>query len=302
MQKIGFIGVGKVGLPICSHLLKSGYSVIGYRRGSLAEFEALGGIRAQSPAAVGAQAEIVFSCLPDAGALDEVMAGPLGLIASARPGQVVVELGSHPLRIKERYVAPFADKGVAFLDGEVSGTPGMMAQRKGVIYLGGPIEAVKAVEPVIVGFADLCIHLGEFGSATKVKLVNNLLVALHIAGAAQAMAIGLKTGVDPDLLIKAVAQGSGGSTQFAIRAPWMATRRFTPAHGLAHGLAHYLGGCKDLADEIGVATPILDCLIDLYARATPGIGERDVAALIEFFESSTSTPATCQDLREEQPT
>ena len=138
--------------------------------------------------------------------------------------------------------------------------------------------------PVVAGFADLCMHLGPFGSATKVKLVNNLLVALHIAGTAQAMAIGRKIGVDPELLIKAVAQGSGGSTQFAIRAPWMAERRFTPAQGLAGALAHYLDGCKDLADEVGVATPILDCLIDVFARATPGIGERDVAAMVEFFE------------------
>ncbi len=63
------------------------------------------------------------------------------------------------------------------------------------------------------------MHLGDFGAATKVKLVNNFLVALHIAGTAQAMALGLKTGVDKDLLVKAVATGSGGSLQFGIRAP-----------------------------------------------------------------------------------
>ena len=175
----------------------------------------------------------------------------------------------------------------------------MVAQRKGVIYLGGPADAVKAVEPVVAGFADLCMHPGEFGSATNVKLVNNLLVALHIAGAAQAMAIGLKIGVDPELLIKAVAQGSGGSTQFAIRAPWMAARRFTPPQGLAPALMHYLDGCKDLAGEIGVATPILDCLIDVYTRAAPRIGERDVAALIEFFETDKPTSASAKPAKEQ---
>jgi len=289
MQKVGFVGIGKIGLPICGNLIKSGYAVVGYRRSSLAEFEKLGGIPAPSPAAVGARADIVFSCLPNAAALDEVVCGPAGLLTSARAGQIVVELGSHPVPIKQRYVAPLAEKGAVFLDGEVSGTPGMVAQRKGVIYLGGPVDAVKRVEPVVAGFADLCMHLGAFGSATNVKLVNNLLVALHIAGTAQAMAIGLRIGVEPELLIKAVAQGSGGSTQFAIRAPWMAARRFTPVQGAPDALAHYLDGCKGLAGQIGIATPLLDCLVDIYARAIPGIGDRDVAALLEFFEANNRT-------------
>jgi len=285
MRKIGFVGIGKIGFPICDNLIKSGFPVVGYRRSSLAEFEKIGGIAGRSPADVGAQADVVFTCLPDDDALEDVVRGPQGLLKSARPGQIVVEFGSHPVPVKQQYVAPFAEKGVTFLDGEVSGTPGMVAQRKAVIYLGGPADAVEKIEPIISAFADLCLHLGDFGAATKVKLVNNFLVALHIAGAAQAMALGLKTGVDKDLLIKAVATGSGGSTQFAIRAPWMAERRFTPQQGSAAGLAHYLDTAKAMADDAGVATDLLDCLIDIFARAVPDVGSRDVAALLEFFES-----------------
>jgi 3-hydroxyisobutyrate dehydrogenase len=286
MQTIGFIGVGKIGLPICDHLIKKGHTVVGFRRSSLADFEKLGGVPAKSPADVGAQADIVFTCLPNDAALEEVVNGPDGLLKSARPGQVIVEFGSHPVPVKQQYVEPFAAKGATFLDGEVSGTPGMVIARKGVIYLGGPADAVKKIEPVIAAFADLCLHLGDFGAATKVKLVNNFLVALHIAGTAQAMALGLKTGVDKDLLIKAVATGSGGSTAFAIRAPWMAERKFMPQQGSAAGLAHYLDTAKDMAAEAGVATDLLDCLIDVYGRAVPGIGERDVAAILEYFETN----------------
>ena len=285
MQKIGFVGIGKIGLPICANLMKSGFPVVGYRRSSLAEFEQAGGIAARSPSDVGAQTEIVFTCLPDDAALDDVVRGPEGLLKSARPGQIVVEFGSHPVPVKQQYVAPFAAKGVTFLDGEVSGTPGMVVQRKGVIYLGGPLEAVSRIEPIVAGFADLCLHLGDFGAATKVKLVNNFLVALHIAGTAQAMALGLKTGVDKDLLIKAIATGSGSSTQFGIRAPWMAERRFMPQQGSAAGLAHYLDTAKAMADDAGVATDLLDCLIGVFARAVPDIGSRDVAAMLEFFET-----------------
>jgi 3-hydroxyisobutyrate dehydrogenase len=287
MDTIGFIGVGKIGFPICEHLIKKGYRVLGYRRGSLADFEKLGGVAAKSPAEIGAQANIVFTCLPTDEALETVVKGPNGLVHSARPGQIVVEFGSHSIPVKEQYVAPLAAKGAVFLDGEVSGTPGMVAARKGAIYLAGDRAAVNTIEPVVGAFADLCLYLGAFGSATKVKLINNLLVGLNIAGTAQAMAIGLKSGVDPALMIKAVASGSGGSTQFGIRAPWMAERRFMPQQGSAPGLAHYLDGAKELADSVGAATPLLDSLIDIFRQALPVIGERDVAAILEVFETKT---------------
>jgi 3-hydroxyisobutyrate dehydrogenase len=289
MQKIGFIGIGKIGLPICGHLIRTGYTVIGYRRSSLAEFESLGGVAAKSAADVGAAADHVFTCLPDDAALEEVVCGPAGLLKSVRPGQIVTELGSHPVAVKQRYVAPLADRGAVFLDGEVSGTPGMVAQRKGVIYLAGPIDEVRRIEPVVAAFADLCLYLGEFGAATKVKLVNNFLVALHIAGTAQAMALGLRSGVDKDLLIKAVASGSGSSLQFGVRAPWMAERRFMPQQGSGAGLAHYLDTARDMANDAGVATDMIDFLIDLFARSVPGLGDRDIAAMIEFFETTRRT-------------
>ena len=282
METIGFVGVGKIGLPICENLVKSGYRVLGYRRGSLAELEKVGGTAARSPAEIGAQADVVFSCLPSSEALDEVVTGPNGLLGSARPGQILVELGSHPVPDKERHVAPLAAKGAAFLDGEVSGTPGMVSARKAVIYLAGDKAASETAQRVVSGFADSCLYFGSFGAASRVKLVNNLLVAVHIAAAAEAMALGLKAGVDVDLMIKAIASGSGGSTQFGIRAPWMAQRRFLPAQGTAPQLKHYFDLIGDFADHFGVATPMLDRAVELYdAHIEMGLGDKDVAAMVD---------------------
>jgi 3-hydroxyisobutyrate dehydrogenase len=288
METIGFIGIGKVGLPICEHLLKNGYRVVGYRRSSLSDFEKLGGIAARSPADVGEQADIVFTCLPSDEALEEVIAGPSGLLRSARAGQTVVEFGSHAVPVKKRYIAPLAEKGAIFIDGEVGGTPGMVAARKGVIYLSGDAKACETLQPIVKAFAEISLYLGPFGASTIVKVINNILVGLHIAGTAQAMAIGLRAGIDNDLMIKAIANGSGGSTQFGIRAPWMAQRKFMPQQGSAPGLAHYLERGKEMADEVGVDAPLLDCLIDVFHRALPMIGERDVASIIEVFERNTS--------------
>jgi len=287
METVGFIGVGKIGLPVCENLIKSGYKVLGYRRGSLADFEKLGGTPAKSPAEIGKQCNVVFSCVPTAEAMDEVVNGANGLIHSARPGQIIVELGSHPVPAKEKQVAPLAKKGAAYLDGEVSGTPGMVAARKAVIYLGGDAEAAKKVEPVIKGFADLCIYFGPFGGASKVKLINNMLVAINIAAAAEAMALGLKAGVDIDAMIKAVANGSGGSTQFGIRAPWMAQRRFKPIQGSPALLAHYFGMIDDFADSTNTATPLFDRAVELYQRcADMGLAEdNDVSVMIDVLNA-----------------
>jgi 3-hydroxyisobutyrate dehydrogenase-like beta-hydroxyacid dehydrogenase len=284
METIGFIGVGKIGLAISENLIKSGRRVVGYRRSSLAEFEKIGGVPARSSADVGAQADIVFSCLPSTEALDDVVQGRQGLVHTARPGQIVVELGSHPVPDKRRQIAPLAQKGATFIDGEVSGTPGMVSARKAVIYLAGDAAACKKLEAVVAGFADSCLYFGEFGAASLVKLVNNLLVAIHIAATAEAMALGLKAGVDVPLMIKAIATGSGGSTQFGIRAPWMAERRFQPAQGPVAALQHYFDLIGDFASDVGVATPILDSVIPLYQRfMTMGFGDDDVARMVDVI-------------------
>jgi len=286
MATIGFVGVGKIGMPISENLIKSGFRVVGFRRSSLAEFEKIGGVPARSAADVGAQADIVFSCLPSTAALDDAVQGPQGLVRSARPGQIVVELGSHPVPDKKRQIAPLKEKGAIFIDGEVSGTPGMVSARKGVIYLAGDADACKKIESAVAGFADSCLYFGEFGAASRVKLVNNLLVAINIAATAEAMALGLKAGVDVPLMIKAITTGSGGSTQFGIRAPWMAARRFTPVQGDVPGLQHYFPMIHDMAKEVGVATPILDCVLPLYERfMAMDFGGYDIARMVDVLGS-----------------
>ncbi|HZD90070.1 MAG TPA: NAD(P)-dependent oxidoreductase [Pseudolabrys sp.] len=286
METIGLVGLGKIGLPIAENLIKSGYRVLGYRRSNMADFERAGGVAAASPAAIGEEADIVLTCLPSAEALDEVVQGPRGLVHVARPGQIVVELGSHLVPEKERQIAPLAAKGAVFLDGEVGGTPGMVTARKAVVYLAGEETAARKAETVARGFTDVVHYFGPFGAASTVKLVNNLLVAVHMAATGEAMALALKSGVDVDLLIKAVAGGSGGSTQFGIRAPWMAQRRFQPAQGDAIGLSHYFELIGDLADRVGVATPMLDRAVELYRRCIDmGFGNHDNAVMVDVIGS-----------------
>jgi len=287
METVGFVGVGRVGMRISQNLINSGFRVIGWRRSSLAEFEKMGGVPARSPAEVGAQAEIVLSCMPSPAALDAVMQGSEGLVQSARPGQIFIEFGSPPLSVKRQQNDLLARKGAVFLDAEVSGTPSMIAARKAVIYLAGDQHACMKAQPVIDGFADSCINFGPFGAAAKVKLVNNLLVGIHMAAAAEAMALGRKAGVDVDTMIKAIATGSGGSTQFAIRAPIAAAKRYIPAaQGAPSDFFHYFDMIREFADEVGTVTPMLDRAREVFQRAMDtGFADQDNAALVEVIDA-----------------
>jgi 3-hydroxyisobutyrate dehydrogenase-like beta-hydroxyacid dehydrogenase len=285
MQTIGFIGVGKIGTEISKHLIGGGYRVLGYRRSSMAEFEKIGGVAARSPAQVAEESDIIFSCLPGGDSLDQVVTGPDGLLRTARKGQIVAELGSHPLPAKERQVARFAEKGAIFLDGEVSGTPGMVMAKKAPIYLAGDAEACKAIEPVVKNFAEICMYFGPFGAASKIKFVNNLLVTINTAAIGEAVSLALKAGVDPDMMIKAISAGSGGSVLFPIRAPRMVQKNFIPPQGTFEMLSHYFDYIDDMAHSSGAATPLFDLASGLYERGIKrGLGDYDVAAVIEVID------------------
>src|SRR5262249_2788462 len=110
--------------------------------------------------------------------------------------------------------------------------------------------------------------------------------AINIAATAEAMALGLKAGVDVDLMIKAIATGSGGSTQFRIRAPWMAPRRFPPPQSTAPALQHYFHIIREFSDSRGVTHPMLDRAVELYDNVMDmGFGEKDVTAMVDVISA-----------------
>jgi 3-hydroxyisobutyrate dehydrogenase len=286
MRTIGVIGLGKIGMPIADLLLKSGFKVVGFRRSAMDALQACGGTPLGSPAEVAAQSDFILSCLPSEAALDDVIAGPKGLVHGMRAGQICLELGTYPTAVKERQRQRLEEIGAFFIDGEISGTPGMVAARKSAVYISGDEQACESARSVIAGFSGSCFYFGAFGSSIKVKLIANLLVTLNVTAAGEAMALARETGIDPHAIIKAVTSGAGNSTQFAIRAPWMADRKFLPAQGSIELVAHYQKAIKDMAMDLGVATPMLDKTIELFGKAmVDGLGGHDVAAITDVIVS-----------------
>jgi 3-hydroxyisobutyrate dehydrogenase-like beta-hydroxyacid dehydrogenase len=164
----------------------------------------------------------------------------------------------------------------------------MVAQRKAPIYLAGDAEACKTLEPIVKAFADIYLYLGAFGAASKIKFVNNLLVTINTAAIGEAVSLALKAGVDPDSMIKAITNGSGGSVLFPIRAPRMVQKNYLPAQGTFEMLSHYFEYIDDLADRAGAPTPLFDLAAELYRRGIErGLAEHDVAAIIEVIDEKS---------------
>ena len=161
----------------------------------------------------------------------------------------------------------------------------MVIAKKAPIYLAGDAEACKAIEPVVKSFAEICMYFGPFGAASKIKFVNNLLVTINTAAIGEAVSLALKAGLDPEMMIKAISAGSGGSVLFPIRAPRMVQKNFIPPQGTFEMLSHYFDYIDDMADSSGAATPLFDLASGLYQRGIKrGLGDHDVAAVIEVID------------------
>ncbi|MEO7733175.1 MAG: NAD(P)-binding domain-containing protein, partial [Kofleriaceae bacterium] len=220
MTTLGMVGLGRTGLPIAHNLIARGHEVIGYRRSASTELVRAGGRAASHPRELAA-ADVILSVLPSASALDDVMHGAHGLLAALEPRHTVIELSSYPLAVKERYRALLAERGATLLDGEISGTPAMTAARASVFMLAGERASCEAALAICRDATDHAMYAGAFGAATKLKLVANLLVAVHTVAAAEALLLVERAGLDVALAIDVLGLGAGSSTMFRARAPSM---------------------------------------------------------------------------------
>lgn len=287
-QVIGMIGIGQLGLPIAINLIEAGYKVVGFRRTGREEFGARGGYALESPAEVTREADILLLCLPCEKAQLEVLQGPNGVLEALRPGQIVIELSTYSKAFKLEQAKRIQEFGGRVLESEVSGSPPMVAQRKASLYLGGSAALIEECKPVLDAITANHFHIGEFGSAVAMKLIANYLLSIHILAAAEAMNLGAKAGFDPHLVAEVIKHGAGSSTMFTIRAPMMAARDFKQAIGPFVTLKKYLDLGREMADEVGAASPLFSVAAPYFYRAIDSdICDEDAAAVIKLLEAES---------------
>lgn len=286
---VGIIGVGALGTVFAERLVAAGHAVLGYRRGDLAPFAAVGGTPAASARAVAEGAEHVILLLPTEAALMAVMAD---IAPSLRAGQVLACLASHPARVKQAAAAIAAEAGAAFLDGEVSGTPAMIRNGLGVVMIAGDPAAADRMAPVLDAFAGRTTRLATFGDAYLTKLVVNYLVGVHTVAAAEALMLAERLGLDPVRTVDAAVPSAGGSKMLEVRGPMMAAHDYPP--GSIRGFLGYYDMLRAaLADGGGEGTgPLFELTEGLYRRAADGgLGTLDIAAIHESLRGMPAPDA-----------
>jgi len=231
---------------------------VGYRRTDREAFIAAGGVALENPAQVARDADVLLLCLPGEAAQQEVLAGTEGVLASIARGKVVIDLGTYRREFKERQAQQLKEVGVHMLEAEVSGSPPMVAERRAALYVGGEPALFEECKPVMDAITAHHFHLGPVGAAVAMKVIANTLVAIHTLAAAEAVNMGARAGFDPRLVADVIKQGAGSSAMFAIRAPLMAERRFTPALGSFDTLEKYLDLGAEMARQVGSANPLFD--------------------------------------------
>jgi 3-hydroxyisobutyrate dehydrogenase len=294
--RLGMIGLGRTGLPVATNLLARGHQVLGYRRTDTGDLARAGGTMARRPREIAEQCEVILSVLPSPAALEEVMSGPDGLLAALGPQHTVIELSSYPLAVKERYRRMLAERGATLIDGEISGTPAMTAARAAVILLAGDQAACEAVRPICQDATDHAQYVGDFGAATKLKLVANHLVAVHTVAAAEALLLVERGGLDVKLAIEVLGLGAGSSTMWKQRAGRMAARQFTdPAPGPVGMLEGYLQPIRDLGDSARAPTPLFDVAHQVFRRALAnGRAEHDIGCVIDLLDEHAAAAGSTE--------
>jgi len=284
---VGLIGLGLLGHAVASRLIAAGaYDVVGYDvvPERVAALERLGGRAAPSAAAVAAEAEAICVVLPSLAAVEEVILGADGLVARGPKGRTILQMSTISPALTRRLAREVDGRDRRFLDCPISGTSAMVAQGNGVVFVGGDRTIFERWRGVLDAVLSRPVYVGEAGQAMVLKLVANLLVALHSAAAAEALTMARRAGLDLDLVLDVLGSGAAGSRMLEVRGPLIAKGEF-PAQMKLDLFMKDLHLIQDAAREIGTPLPLTDVAEKLYGAVhAAGHAHEDLAVVAKAFE------------------
>ena len=280
MDRVGVIGLGKMGLPIARNLMERGFGVIGYRRSGSPELANQGGTTAASAAEVADSADVIISIVPTADDVEEIIAGPHGTLTTLKPGTIHIEMSTIDVDRKARLRDQVQAKGGDLLDCPISGSPGMVAPRKATTFASGDQNSVEEVTPVLDAISGPWIYTGPFGTGARMKYVANLLLAVHTVAAAEAMALARRSGLDLQLVQKTLDDSIASSAIWRQRGPLMAERAWTPAPGPVSTLHPILEQIDEHAASTGLSASVFAAAKEVFDKAlADGWGDLDIACV-----------------------
>lgn len=294
-MNVGFIGLGIMGRPIALNLLGHGHklTVWSRRRESMQPLIDAGAQGASNPREVAEGTEIVFSVLPDAPDVREVMLGEHGVAKGAAKGLIAVDMSTIFPNDARQIGAALKALGIDFLDAPISGAETGAVAGTLSIMVGGSLEAFARVKPLFECMGKSVIHLGESGAGQAAKAANQIITGVNILAIAEAFTFARKNGVDVTKLKEVFMRGSAYSKTLELHGPRMIDRNFKP------GFKSWMRK-KDLnivmqtAHALGVYLPITAATTQMYnAIVANDLGDEDQTVVIKLLEQLSGNPINC---------
>ncbi len=286
-RRIAVLGMGQMGSGMAGRLVEAGHDVMGYdiNPATRAALTKTGMAMADSIKAALAGREIILTSLPDPKAVQAAWLGDGGLIASADPGSLCIELSTiDPATMREVGEAAAA-RGLDVVDCPVSGSPAEARLGKLVLIAGGERQTVNRAEPILLALGETWKYTGGVGTAKVVKLVNNMMSMGNVLIACEAFALGTAAGVEAETLYDVLSVSGGRSHHFTKRFPNALKNNFDPGFKMELGEKD-LALSIDLGRALKMPTPGASTVRELFATAlSEGYRGRDIVALLQMYQT-----------------
>ncbi|MGH7360120.1 MAG: 2-hydroxy-3-oxopropionate reductase [Candidatus Methylomirabilales bacterium] len=285
-QQIGFIGLGIMGKPMAKNLLKAGYALTVHSRsrGPVDELTKAGATAAASSREVAAASEVVITMLPNSPDVEKVVLGENGVLAGAKPGTILADMSTISPIVSQRLAKEAAKRGVEMLDAPVSGGEKGAIEGTLSIMVGGEKATLEKVTPIFKAMGRTITHLGPVGAGGFVKCANQVIVALNLTAIGEALVLGAKAGVDPELMIQALMGGMAASRCLEMKGPNILKGNFQPGFKVD---LHFkdLGLIMETGRALGVPLPVTALVQEMFnALRVKGRGSLDHSSVITLLE------------------
>jgi len=285
-MEIGFIGLGNMGQPMARRLIEAGHKLVVYdtRNDAVAPLGALGAQLASSPADVADRVETVMASLPSLQISEKVATGAGGVIHGRRIKRFV-DLSTTGSSVAAKIAAELAKKGIVQIDSPVSGGVGGATRGTLAVMVSGPNAEIELVKDVLAVFGKVFIIGEKPGMAQTMKLANNFLSATAMAATSEAVAMGVKAGLDPAVMINVINAGSGRTTASDGKFPQAILPR-TFNYGFATGLMlKDVRLCVEEAKGLDVPNSVMSAVLDQWETTnTEYGGDSDFTAVVKMVE------------------
>ncbi|QWU17440.1 NAD-binding of NADP-dependent 3-hydroxyisobutyrate dehydrogenase [Paenibacillus sophorae] len=287
MKQIGFIGLGTMGAPMASNLLRGGFQLTVYNR-TASKCDPLvkeGATAAATPQAASEGKDVIITMVSNDDSIREIFYGPEGILESLKPGAVVIDSSTISPGLVKEIAAAVESKGGHFLDAPVTGSKPGAVEGTLVFMVGGSADIIEANRDLFDAMGKLLLHMGENGSGAAAKLAHNAMVGIHNIALAEGFSIAVKSGVPADKFLELIRNGSAGSKQVELKGRKIIEGDFSNQFSLELMLKD-LKLASALSDANGVPTPALELAKSLFQSGySQGYGEEDLSAVVKTYEA-----------------